>query len=105
MKTSQDIQALLTNPEIFEINRLKAHSDHRYYQTLEEAMNKSEMSWRQCLNGEWLFKYSENFLDKSGVVLAWIGARGIKLHRLSMSRAFSCGYAIPNPSCKYPGIK
>lgn len=60
MKTSQDIQALLTNPEIFEINRLKAHSDHRYYQTLEEAMNKSEMSWRQCLNGEWLFKYSEN---------------------------------------------
>ena len=25
MKTSQDIQALLTNPEIFEINRLKAH--------------------------------------------------------------------------------
>lgn len=25
MKTPQDIQALLTNPEIFEINRLKAH--------------------------------------------------------------------------------
>ena len=58
-----------------------------------------------CRVSSLLFKYSENFLDKSGVVLAWIGARGIKLHRFSMSRAFSCGYAIPNPSCKYPGIK
>ncbi|MDE5977890.1 MAG: DUF4981 domain-containing protein [Turicibacter sp.] len=60
MKISDDIQSVLTNPKIFEINRLKAHSDHRYYQTLYEAVNQSQMSWRQSLNGKWFFKYSEN---------------------------------------------
>lgn len=64
MKAPQDIYSLLTNPEIFEINRLKPHSDHRYYETLERAINKEEMSWRHCLNGEWLFKYSENLTTR-----------------------------------------
>ena len=56
MKTTEEIQSVLMNPEIFEINRLKAHSDHRYYQTLAEAVSKGEMTWRHSLNGQWLFK-------------------------------------------------
>lgn len=52
MKTTQEIQSVLMNPEIFEINRLKAHSDHRYYKTLTEAISKVQMTWRRSLNGE-----------------------------------------------------
>ena len=63
MKTTEEIQSVLMNPEIFEINRLKAHSDHRYYQTLAEAVSKGEMTWRHSLNGQWLFKYSENVME------------------------------------------
>ncbi|WP_278474085.1 glycoside hydrolase family 2 TIM barrel-domain containing protein [Turicibacter sanguinis] len=64
MKTTEEIQSVLMNPEIFEINRLKAHSDHRYYQTLAEAVSKGEMTWRHSLNGQWLFKYSENVMER-----------------------------------------
>ncbi|MTL67960.1 beta-galactosidase, partial [Turicibacter sanguinis] len=64
MKTTQEIQSVLMNPEIFEINRLKAHSDHRYYQTLTEAISKVQMTWRRSLNGEWLFNYSENVMER-----------------------------------------
>lgn len=52
----------LTNPEIFQINRLDAHSDHKYYQSKEE-MNSKVMGYRESLNGTWKFHYSEN-LDK-----------------------------------------
>ncbi|MEO3149832.1 beta-galactosidase, partial [Turicibacter sanguinis] len=64
MKTTEEIQSVLMNPEIFEINRLKAHSDHRYYKTLTEAVSKGEMTWRHSLNGQWLFKYSENVMER-----------------------------------------
>lgn len=50
----------LTNPEIFQINRLEAHSDHKYYSNLEEASLKKEMSMRHSLNGLWSFSYSKN---------------------------------------------
>ena len=29
--------AWLENPEVFAVNRLKAHSDHRFYESREEA--------------------------------------------------------------------
>lgn len=64
MKTTEEILSVLQNPEIFQINRLEAHSDHRYYATMEEAVSKAEMKWRHCLNGEWLFKYSENVMER-----------------------------------------
>lgn len=64
MKTTEEILSVLQNPEIFQINRLKAHSDHRYYATMEEAISKTDMKWRHCLNGEWLFKYSENVMER-----------------------------------------
>ena len=56
----KDIYGLLTDPTVFEVNRLKPHSDHRYYETLDEARRQESMKWRHDLNGEWLFNYSEN---------------------------------------------
>ncbi len=64
MKTVTDIHALLENPEIFEINRKKSHSDHRYYETIEAARAKGEMTWRHSLNGQWQMHYSENLMGR-----------------------------------------
>ena len=50
----------LQNPEIFQVNRIKAHSDHHYYETMEEAVAGKEMPLRQSLNGEWYFSYAKN---------------------------------------------
>ncbi|MDY5576233.1 MAG: glycoside hydrolase family 2 TIM barrel-domain containing protein [Lachnospiraceae bacterium] len=41
----------LENPEIFQVNRIAAHSDHRYTLYGEES--------RQYLNGTWKFSYAE----------------------------------------------
>ncbi|MCL1950808.1 MAG: DUF4981 domain-containing protein [Turicibacter sp.] len=60
MYTTQQLQELLENPEIFNINRLPAHSDHRYYPTLEAAIKQGEMPWRKSLNGTWQVAYSDN---------------------------------------------
>ncbi|MBT9774924.1 DUF4981 domain-containing protein [Clostridium sp. MCC353] len=51
--------AWLENPEVFEVNRLPAHSDHRYYESMKE-MEQGEMNLRQSLNGLWKFSYAEN---------------------------------------------
>lgn len=42
----------LTNPEVFAVNRIAAHSDHTYY--------NEEGTLRQSLNGTWKFSYAEN---------------------------------------------
>lgn len=49
----------LDDPEVFRVNGIPAHSDHRFYLNLEEAeAEKSVLS--RSLNGMWKFKYSEN---------------------------------------------
>ena len=48
----------LSNPEIFEVNRIKAHSDHKFYKTSSE-FHANESSFVQNLNGKWLFSYAE----------------------------------------------
>ncbi len=45
------------NPEIFEENRLPAHSDHRIYRNIEEYA-KGESSFYYSLNGFWKFAYA-----------------------------------------------
>lgn len=52
----------LENPEVYAVNREKAHSDHRFYET-PEAMEAGEaeggtMGLRQSLNGTWKFAYA-----------------------------------------------
>ena len=41
----------LENPEIFQVNRIRAHSDH-------------EAGLRQCLDGMWQFCYSQRMEDR-----------------------------------------
>lgn len=50
----------LENPEVFQINRAEAHSDHYFYEKEKETELRERMSLRQILNGEWKFSYGEN---------------------------------------------
>ena len=50
----------LSDVHTFAVNRLPAHSDHRYYETLEEARDGGAMSMRYSLNGNWKFHYAVN---------------------------------------------
>ena len=49
----------LDDPEVFRVNRLPAHSDHRFYKSMEE-MEEGRSSLEQSLNGMWKFRYSVN---------------------------------------------
>lgn len=55
--------AWLEDPEVFQVNRLKAHSDHKYYKTIAEA-STGETKWKQSLNGQWKFSYAESPDDR-----------------------------------------
>ena len=48
----------LTDPTVFAVNRLDAHSDHVCYRTPEEAA-AGRSSLRQSLDGEWRFAWSK----------------------------------------------
>ncbi|MEH7306785.1 glycoside hydrolase family 2 TIM barrel-domain containing protein [Neobacillus drentensis] len=50
----------LTDVNVFAVNRLQAHSDHQYYETLEQAKTAGPMAMRHNLNGNWKFNYSVN---------------------------------------------
>ncbi|WP_413382476.1 glycoside hydrolase family 2 TIM barrel-domain containing protein [Alkalihalobacillus sp. 1P02AB] len=50
----------LSDPSVFAVNRIPAHSDHLYYKTMEEAKVKAAMNMRFSLNGNWKFSYSKN---------------------------------------------
>ena len=49
----------LENSEIYEVNRLEAKSDHKFYRNLEE-LKEDKSSFKTLLNGEWKFHYSKN---------------------------------------------
>ncbi|MFC5468261.1 glycoside hydrolase family 2 TIM barrel-domain containing protein [Cohnella suwonensis] len=50
----------LSDETVYKVNRLDAHSDHRYYRTMEEAERKAPMAMRRSLNGNWKFGYAVN---------------------------------------------
>ncbi len=54
----------LSDPAIFAVNRLQAHSDHRYYATTREAKRRGEMPMRYSLNGDWFFHYAKNLAQQ-----------------------------------------
>lgn len=62
MKIFSELQ-VLKNPEIYEINRLPAHSDHKFYSSLQNAKNLSRDDLCICLNGQWAFEYAETIKD------------------------------------------
>ena len=51
----------LTNPEVFAVNRIAAHSDHRIYANHLEA-DADNSSLIQNLNGTWKFAWAKNCL-------------------------------------------
>lgn len=50
----------LSDLNVFAVNRVSAHSDHSYYENLEEAKDKAPMSMRFDMNGNWKFHYADN---------------------------------------------
>ena len=52
--------AMVKDPEYFRDCRLDAHSDHVYYASEEEAVDR-ETSYRESLNGLWKFQYARNY--------------------------------------------
>lgn len=53
----------LTDPTVFRVNRLDAHSDHVCYASAEEAA-RGETSLRQSLDGLWRFAWSKSPADR-----------------------------------------
>ena len=60
METTIPQLGWLTDPEVFAVNRKRAHSDHSYYETRQEAQEEGTMPLRQSLNGNWHFAYAPN---------------------------------------------
>ncbi|WP_027422063.1 glycoside hydrolase family 2 TIM barrel-domain containing protein [Lachnobacterium bovis] len=52
----------IKNPQFFEENRLKAHSDHVCYKN-EAQLNVKETSLRKSLDGIWKFSFHKNFFS------------------------------------------
>lgn len=50
----------LENPEIFRVNRINDHSDHLYYESIEDIALGYDIPLRQNLNGKWRFSYAKN---------------------------------------------
>lgn len=53
----------LDDPQVFRVNRLDAHSDHKFYEDKEDY-EKKEQRLKQSLNGIWKFRYSENAMER-----------------------------------------
>ena len=51
---------LVKDPTYFKDNRVAAHSDHKYY-TSVEAMEQDVDNFRHSLNGLWKFHYAKNY--------------------------------------------
>lgn len=51
---------LVKDPTYFCDNRIAAHSDHKYYETLEK-MEQNVDDFRYSLNGLWKFHYAKNY--------------------------------------------
>jgi beta-galactosidase len=51
---------LVKDPTYFNDNRVAAHSDHKYYASVE-AMEQDVDNFRHSLNGLWKFHYAKNY--------------------------------------------
>ncbi|MDR6554724.1 glycoside hydrolase family 2 TIM barrel-domain containing protein [Paenibacillus qinlingensis] len=60
MKHSAPSLEWLQDVQVFKVNRLEAHSDHRYYEEMASAEAGAPMAMRHSLNGRWQFNYAVN---------------------------------------------
>lgn len=51
---------VIYDPSCFQINKMRAHSDHKFYRTITEANRGIESSYVRSLDGEWKFALAEN---------------------------------------------
>ena len=49
---------MIRDPEVFAVNRLRAHSDHAYYRD-----EQGTVPFRSPLNGTWKFHYAQNLKE------------------------------------------
>ncbi|MGZ9583189.1 glycoside hydrolase family 2 TIM barrel-domain containing protein [Paenibacillus marinisediminis] len=80
MEQMKPTLAWVSDLNVFAVNRVPAHSDHRYYTSKEEAQCFPSMSMRHSLNGTWKFNYAVNpanrpaeFFTKEFNCEAWNG--------------------------------
>ncbi len=76
-----ELRNRITNPEIFEENRMKAHSDHYIYKNANEYLD-GKSSFYYSLNGIWKFNYAtcpalaiENFWEDDYSCKVWDNIR------------------------------
>lgn len=74
----------LSDPTVFAVNRLDAHSDHLCCRTLDEA-ESGLTSLRQSLDGAWRFAWSANPAAAGGFLAA--GRRPVRLRYDPRARA------------------
>lgn len=55
--------AWIENPQVFQVNRMDAHSDHRFYENEEDWLQGRETLY-QSLNGTWSFKWSPEYRQR-----------------------------------------
>ena len=67
MKSERPSLDWLENPEIFQVNRLPAHSSHSFYEKESEALPDAAMPLRQSLNGVWKFSFASSFKAHSQI--------------------------------------
>lgn len=51
---------VIYDPSCFQINRMKAHSDHKFYKTIQETRKRLSSSYIKLLDGEWQFAFANN---------------------------------------------
>ena len=73
----------LQDPEVFGVNRLPAHSDHRFYTSVSDSCLE-DMPLRQSLNGRWSFHYSDS-----------PGKRPLDFYKPGFDRSFFNGIDVP----------
>lgn len=56
----EEIKRHLSDPEFFQENRMRPVSDHKWYETEDEALREDRMPLRCSLNGRWRFFYAPN---------------------------------------------
>ena len=53
--------SIVKDPEIFEQNRISAHSDHEWYKSIKSAKEGGLSDFKHLLNGVWWFDYARNY--------------------------------------------
>lgn len=58
----------LDDPEVFRVNQVAAHSDHKFYKSKrafeQEKKENRRNEWQQSLNGKWKFRFSKNASER-----------------------------------------